>query len=220
MSYDYRYLPKKDKFFSFLLVLISFFVILLGVWGIIIYSHYNDIGVGVFIGVLIVIFIMVGVIWNKNEKYIKLKCIWDSVSINKEKLTSSRYGIIPIKNIKSVRVNDISKVYSFCILTEARKYKFACLSFLGSEGGSEYRMDKDALKAIASEIILLANNPESKIKIWSESTSNVLFYLSCLVMLLLIPGFIYAPQRMIFVSSFVVPVFIILLVKRRKEKCK
>ncbi|EPK7282855.1 hypothetical protein [Citrobacter farmeri] len=39
-------------------------------------------------------------------------------------------------------------------------------------------------------------------------------------MLLLIPGFIYAPGRMIFVAPFVIPLFFVLWKKRQNDKAK
>ena len=218
MNLDYRYLPKKNKAISFLMVLMSFLIISSSVWGCIIYSYYNDFSNWTFICAMIVVFIIIGVIWTINERYIKSNCSWDNVSINDDELTSTRYGSIPIKSITKIRINDMSKVYSFYIIVENRKFKFSCLSFLGGEGGSEYNSDKEALKSLAEKLLQLSNSSESSISVGKESTSKVLLFLSCIAMLMLIPGFIYSPGRMIFVVPFVVPLFFVLWRKRKVDK--
>ncbi|WP_037386799.1 hypothetical protein [Serratia sp. DD3] len=57
---------------------------------------------------------------------------------------------------------------------------------------------------------------EGNIKLIKDSNSNILFLLLCLAMVMLIPGLIFAPQRMIFVIPFVVPLFFYALKKRAR----
>lgn len=220
MSYSYRYLSKKNKIISFSLVLISFLIIVASTWGCIISSYRSDPGVVEIVGVAIITFIIVGIIWSANERFIKNKCIQDEVFIDNEKISSHRYGVIKFCDIIKYKSNDISKVYSFRIKTNKSTFKFSCLSFLGSEGDGDYLKDKVALKTLAEEIVRVVGQSESHIKQEKESTSDVLLILSSLAMLLLIPGLIYAPQRMIFVIPFVVPVFFVILKKRRDNKKK
>lgn len=219
MTYKYRYLPKRYILISFMLILSSLLVISVGCWvGIISYLSNGKMltGIRIFFTIAI-IFLAIGPLFFLNERLIKMKCVWDEVTMDGFELVSKKLGVIDLKEVKKIKVNDLSKVYSFMIITRNARFKFSCLSFFGSEGGSEYQEDKEALKSIADKMISLASKPENDIKVGSESNSDVLFYLSCLAMILLIPGFFYAPQRMIFVAPFVVPIFIILCVKRKNE---
>lgn len=220
MIYEYRYLQKKYIALSFVLVFSSLLVAFCGAWfGII--SNLptgRELGSWKVISTIVIIIVAMAPFWFFNEKLIAKKCIWDKVSINKDELISLRYGNIPLNSIKRIKVNDLSKVFSFYIIAENRRLTFSCLSFLGNEGGSEYKDDKKALLSISGEILSLANHPEYYIKVGNESGSSILFSLSCLTMILLIPGLIYAPQRMIFVIPFVVPLFFILLKNRRDSK--
>ncbi len=218
MIFSYRYLLKRDKLISFLLILAALVLCFSGVWVFIIRDIGKEINEWKIIGAMVFLFIITGPFFSLNNKLIARKCVWDKVSIDNGKLLSIRYNEILLKDIKEIKINDLSKVYSFYIKTEKRKFKFSCLSFLGSEGGAEYEPDKNDLKSIANEITRLANAPEYNITSGKESTSDALFVVICLAMVMLIPGLIFAPQRMIFVIPFVVPLFFFALKKRKDSK--
>ncbi|AXY34732.1 hypothetical protein [Yersinia pseudotuberculosis] len=220
MIFSYRYLLKRDKLISFLLILAALVLCFSGVWVFIIRDIGKEINEWKIIGAMVFLFIITGPFFSLNNKLIARKCVWDKVSIDNGKLLSIRYNEILLKDIKEIKINDLSKVYSFYIKTEKRKFKFSCLSFLGSEGGAEYEPDKNDLKSIANEITRLANAPEYNITSGKESTSDALFVVICLAMVMLIPGLIFAPQRMIFVIPFVVPLFFFALKKRKDSKKK
>ena len=209
MVYKYRYLPKKYIVISFLLVFSSLLIMAAGAWfGVI--SHLSDgkpiNGMTVFLTIGIT-FVATGPLIVLNEKLIKSKCGWDQVSVSEKEISSSRYGFLDIKDVKRIYVNDLSKVYTFSITTNDRRFKFTCLNFLGREGPTEYDCDKESLKSLAENLLQLANSPNYNITVGKESSSGILFVLSCVAMLLLIPEFIYAPGRMIFVAPFVIPLF-------------
>lgn len=176
-------------------------------------------GFQVFITITFILF-AIGPLFYLNERIIRNKCAWDVVSFNSKGLNSLRFGFIEIIKIKKIKINDLSNVYGFVIKAYDGRYKFSCLSFLGREGGAEYVCDKESLISIAEILIELANIPGYNFTVEKESSSFILFALSCAAMLMLIPGFIYAPQRMIFVSPFVVPIFIVLCVRMRSKKRK
>lgn len=71
---------------------------------------------------------------------------------------------------------------------------------------------------MAKTLLQLANSSEYKTAVGKESSSDILFALSCLAMVMLISGFIYAPQRMIFVAPFVIPLFFVLWKKSKMIK--
>ncbi len=218
MIFSYRYLLKRDKLISFLLILAALVLCFSGVWVFIIRDIGKEINEWKIIGAMVFLFIITCPFFSLKNKLIARKCVWDKVSIDNGKLLSIRYNEILLKDIKEIKINDLSKVYSFYIKTEKRKFKFSCLSFLGSEGGAEYEPDKNDLKSIANEITRLANAPEYNITSGKESTSDALFVVICLAMVMLIPGLIFAPQRMIFVIPFVVPLFFFALKKRKDSK--
>lgn len=219
MTFKYRYLPTKYVFVSFFLVFSSLIIAAIGVWFGLISNLVQRNVIGGW-QVFITIFFAMSPSLYFNERVIKGGCAWDNILFNGEVFDSLRFGIIEIKNIKNIKINDLSNVYSFVIKTHDGRYKFSCLSFLGREGGSEYARDKESLKSMAETLLQLANSPKYSIAVGKESSSGVLFALSCVAMLMLIPGFIYAPQRMIFVVPFVIPLFFVLWKKRQSDKAK
>lgn len=102
-------------------------------------------------------FVATGPLIVLNEKLIKSKCVWDQGSVSEKEIYSSRYGFIDIKDVKRIYVNDLSKVYTFSITANDRRFKFTCLNFLEREGPTEYDCDKESLKSLAENLLQLAN---------------------------------------------------------------
>ena len=220
MVFKYRYMPGKYIVISFFLTLSSFMLMAV------------IIGFEIFTGIdqpvnewrmgisLLSAFIVVIPFYIINNKIIKTKCVWDEVTIDGSMLKTSRYGEFYLHDINGLKINDLSRVYSFSVKVGSRKLKFSCLNFFGDDGGSKYSGDKIALKAIAENLLQLASSPNYNITVGKESSSGILFVLSCIAMIMLIPGFIYAPQRMIFVAPFVIPLFFVLWKKRQSDNAK
>lgn len=189
---------------------IVFFVLIISNIG----SELNDWGI---IFTIFLLFVIMGFAFSLNNNFIAKKSLWDEVVIDGEKIHSLRHGSILINEIREVGVNDVSNIYSFHIKTEKGKFKFSCLSFLGDEGGAEYLGDREALQFIVKEIVSLSNLSGFNTQFKKESTSGALFVLASIAMLMLIPGFIFAPHKMIFVTPFVISVYLIILKKRRNR---
>ncbi|WP_152554938.1 hypothetical protein [Serratia sp. DD3] len=168
-------------------------------------------------GCVVVFFIITTPLGFLIESYIKRNSHWDKVKIDDDRISSSRYGDIKFKEIKKFKVDDLNKIFSFKIITSKETFKFSCLEILGDDGGDEYKDDKIALKKMVDRLESVILEGEANIKVIKDSNSNVLFLLLCLAMVMLIPGLIFAPERMIFVIPFVVPLFFYAL-KKRKDK--
>lgn len=178
------------------------------------YDLDNILSAWVVSGLIILLLVVTMPLGSWIERYIKKNILWDKVTIDSEKISSSRYGDLRFKEVISFKVHDLNKIFGFKVKGKGATLRFSYLNFLGGDGGKEYEQDRMAIRTIAFEIERVIKEKELNIKISKESTSSILFILVCLCMIILIPGFIFAPQRMIFVVPFVVPTFFYLLIKR------
>ncbi|KEY58774.1 hypothetical protein SRDD_23020 [Serratia sp. DD3] len=222
MVYSYRYTPRKKRIIATSLVamfLIGMFISLgsfIFMGGEVILSQWaGEWAFPIFIMSLVVIGVplLAGI-----SNYIEKNSLWDKVTLDNEKLSSERFGEIKVKDIVLFKISDLNKIFSFKIYTEKKKLNFSGLDILGDSGGKEYEGDIVALKAMANEIERIISEQGLNVRTSKESSSTVLFALLCLAMVMLIPGLIFAPQRMIFVIPFIVPLFFYALKKRKEKK--
>lgn len=213
MQFSYKYLTQSDRVISIVLTIFS--LVLFFSFGFsFVYYLKSSSELLFWLGVVLLI-VFFGLIYIFNGNFVRGRSVYDHITISNDAIISLRYGKISLSNIEMIKINDLSKTFGFSLRLRGKKsLKFSCLSFFGSNGNYDFVEDGVAIKLIMEKILQRAETLDVNILVKKESSSGILFWLSCLAMLMLIPGLIYAPQRMIFVAPFVISIFFILWKKR------
>ncbi|KEY57161.1 hypothetical protein [Serratia sp. DD3] len=218
MVYSYRYTPRKKRIIATSFVFAFLLLMFISIGSLVYISYFiKNLEAWMIIVSVVVLGIIMIPLMTMISNYIERNSLWDKVTLDNEKLSSERFGEIKVKDITIFKVNDLNKIFSFKIYTEKKKLNFSGLDILGDSGGKEYQGDIVALKAMANEIERIISEQGLNVRSSKESSSTALFVVLCLAMVMLIPGLIFAPQRMIFVIPFVVPLFFYALKKRKEQ---